>query len=62
MVKDDGRNPYRNWLPSATKIRMMESVMNEYGGMVEAKLKKINGEKFFGKRCEIAMMTGWQID
>ena len=40
LVKDDGRNPYLNWLPSATKIMMMESVMHEYGGMWYAKLKK----------------------
>lgn len=40
MVKDDGRNPCRNWLPSANKIRMMESVVHEYEGLLYARLKK----------------------
>lgn len=40
MVKDDGRNSYRNWLPSANKIRMMESVVHEYEGLWYARLKK----------------------
>jgi len=39
LVKDDGRSPYRNWLPSAGKIRMMESVIHEVGGMVEARMR-----------------------
>ncbi len=43
LVKDDGRNPYRNWLPTADKIRMMESVVHEYGGLWYARLKKDTG-------------------
>ncbi len=37
-VKNNGRSIYRNWVPSATKIRMMENVVYEHAGMVYARL------------------------
>ena len=37
IVKDEEKNPYLNWLPSAGKISMMESVIHEYMGMIYAR-------------------------
>lgn len=40
MVKQENRTHWWYWFPSANKIRMMESVMHEYGGIVVARMDK----------------------